>query len=198
MFYPARESPLGGTSRLQNVESPMRISFTHIPDLKLDQDWESASSNLPVNPNHRYNTRPPMQHRLHIQPVWVYTRKPARKRERSRILYALLAIAVIAAGLLWRSGLIPMPPWLSNNGGDALWALMVFVGFGFLLPRASTLVVAVLALAFARGVEFSQLYNAPWIDAIRATIPGKLVLGNTFYWPDLIAYAVGVALGALT
>jgi hypothetical protein len=128
-----------------------------------------------------------MPHRLHIQPVWVYTRKPARKRARSRMLYALLAVAVVAAGLLWRSGLIPLPQWLSNNGGDALWALMVFVGFGFLLPRASTLIVALLALTFAWGVEFSQLYHAPWIDAIRATIPGKLVLGNTFagriWWP---------------
>jgi Protein of unknown function (DUF2809) len=137
-----------------------------------------------------------MQHRLHIQPVWVYTRKPERKRARSRILYALLALAVVAAGLLWRSGLIPMPGWLSNNGGDALWALMVFLGFGFLLPRASTLIVALLALTFAWGIEFSQLYRAQWIDAIRATIPGKLVLGNTFNWPDLPAYALGIVLGA--
>jgi hypothetical protein len=112
------------------------------------------------------------------------------------VLYALLAIAVVAAGLLWRSGLIPLPQWLSNNGGDALWALMVFLGFGFLLPRASTLVVALLALTFSWGVEFSQLYHAPWIDAIRATLPGRLVLGNTFNWPDLPAYAVGIALGA--
>jgi hypothetical protein len=107
------------------------------------------------------------------------------------MVYALLAIAVVAAGLLWRSGIIPMPPWLSNNGGDALWALMVFVGVGFLLPRASTLAVASLALGVAWGVEFSQFYHAPWIDAVRATIPGRLVLGNTFAWPDLVAYAVG-------
>jgi hypothetical protein len=107
-----------------------------------------------------------------------------------------MVVAVIVAGLVWRSGLIPMPPWLSNNGGDALWALMVFVGFGFLLPRESTLLVALLALTFAWGIEFSQLYHAPWIDAIRATIPGKLVLGSTFAWPDLLAYAVGIALGA--
>jgi hypothetical protein len=112
-------------------------------------------------------------------------------------VYAALALAVIAAGLLWRSGLIPLPEWLSNNGGDALWALMVFLGFGFLLPRASTPVVASLALAFAWGVEFSQLYQAPWIDAVRATIPGRLVLGNTFNWPDLPAYAAGVVVGAL-
>ena len=138
-----------------------------------------------------------MQQRLHIQPVWIHTLKPAPQRVRSRLLYALLALAVVAAGLFWRSGLIPLPQWLSNNGGDALWALMVFVGFGFLIPRASTLVIALLALIFALGVEFSQLYHAPWIDAVRATLPGRLVLGTTFNWPDLPAYAVGIALGAL-
>jgi hypothetical protein len=56
--------------------------------------------------------------------------------------------------------------------------------------------IALLALAFAWGEEFSQLYHAPWIDTIRATILGKLALGNTFNWPDLPAYAVGIALGA--
>ena len=110
--------------------------------------------------------------------------------------YGVLAVAVVAAGLLWRSGFIPLPPVLSKYGGDALWALMVFVGFGFLLPRASTFVVALLALTFSWGVEFSQLYHAPWLDAVRATLPGRLVLGNTFNWPDLPAYALGVALGA--
>jgi hypothetical protein len=82
---------------------------------------------------------------------------------------------------------------LSNHGGDGLWALMVFVGFGLLLPRASTVTLTLLALGVAWGVECSQLYHAPWIDALRATIPGRLVLGTTFYWADLIAYAVGVA-----
>ena len=112
------------------------------------------------------------------------------------MLYAILAVAIVAAGLLWRSGMIPLPQRLSNNGGDALWAMMIFVGFGFLLPRASTLLIALTALAFSWGVEFSQLYHAPWIDAIRATIPGRLVLGNTFNWPDLAAYALGIGLGA--
>lgn len=138
-----------------------------------------------------------MPPRLHIHTVWAYIPKPAHRRSRSRLLYALLAAAVVAAGLFWRSGLIPMPQWLSNNGGDALWALMVFVSLGFLLPRASTLVLGLLALALAWGVELSQLYHAPWIDAIRGTIPGKLVLGNTFAWPDLMAYAVGISFGAL-
>jgi len=135
-----------------------------------------------------------MQNRLNIL---ISTRKPTRKRGRSRPLYALLAIFVIATGLFWRSGIIPLPGWLSNYGGDALWALMVFLGCGFLFTRATTLTIALLSLTFAWGVEFSQLYRAPWIDSIRATVPGRLVLGNTFAWPDLLAYVVGIAFGAL-
>ena len=134
-----------------------------------------------------------MPSRLHIRPA----RDFALATGRNRVRHAALALAVVAAGLLWRSGLIPLPSALSNYGGDALWALMVFVGFGFLLPRTSTLTLALLALGVAWGVEFSQLYHVPWIDAIRATVPGKLVLGNTFAWPDLPAYAAGISLGTL-
>ncbi len=109
-----------------------------------------------------------MQHRLHLRPARSYTPPSSL----NRVVYAVLAIAVVATGLLWRSCFIPLPPDLSNYGGDALWALMVFVGFGFLFPRASTLTLALLALTFSWGVEFSQLYQAPWIDAVRATLPG--------------------------
>ena len=54
-----------------------------------------------------------------------------------------------------------------------------------------------MALSFAWAVEFSQLYHAPWIEAVRATFPGRLVLGATFKWPDLVAYLIGIALGAV-
>ena len=140
-----------------------------------------------------YNVRLHMPHRLHIRPARNYYTPP---QSRSRLLYAVLALAVVAAGLLWCSGFVPLPSYLSKYGGDALWALMVFVGFGFLLPRSSTSVVALLALAYAWVVEFSQLYHAPWLDAVRATLPGRLVLGNTFNLPDLPAYALGIGLGA--
>ena len=35
-----------------------------------------------------------------------------------------------------------------------------------------------------------------WIDMIRDTLPGRLIFGSTFNWPDLPAYTVGIALGA--
>jgi hypothetical protein len=104
-------------------------------------------------------------------------------------------LLVVAAGLLWRSDLLPLPPFATKYGGDALWALLVFIGFAFLFNRSSTLKIAFVALSFAWLVEFSQLYHAPWIDSVRFTRLGNLVLGSTFNWPDLPAYAVGIALG---
>ena len=102
---------------------------------------------------------------------------------------------VIAAGLGLRSQMIPLPAFVIKYGGDALWALMVFCGIGFLFCRASTLRVGLIAICISCAVEFSQLYHAPWIDAVRGTRLGALALGATFNWPDFIAYAVGVGVG---
>ena len=104
---------------------------------------------------------------------------------------------VIAAGLGLRSRMVPLPAFVIKYGGDALWALMLFCGIGFLFCRTSTLRVALIAFCISCAVEFSQLYHAPWIDALRGTRLGALALGATFNWPDFIAYAVGVGVGVL-
>ncbi len=106
-------------------------------------------------------------------------------------------ILVVAGGLAWRSAANPVSPFFHKYGGDTLWALLVFLGFGFLFAHASTLRVALFAFSFSCVVELTQLYHAPWIDAVRETRLGHLVLGATFNWPDLIAYGVGVCLGCL-
>jgi hypothetical protein len=118
------------------------------------------------------------------------------RRGRSRVLYLVLAVAVIGAGLLWRSSWLSLPAFLAKYGGGALWALMVFLFCGFLMPRVRTWVVTVAALVISYGVEFGQLYHAPWIDHLRAYPLGALILGSTFAWPDLLAYTIGIFIGA--
>jgi hypothetical protein len=108
-------------------------------------------------------------------------------------VYAALVVAVIVLGLASRVRFAQ--PVVGQGLGDALWALMVFLGIGWLWPKLPTGRVAVLALLFAWAVEFGQLYHAPWIDAVRHTRCGGLVLGYGFLWTDLVCYAVGVAAG---
>jgi hypothetical protein len=113
---------------------------------------------------------------------------------RSRPRYLLLAAGVIALGLASRHWPGLLPAALGKYPGDALWTMLVFVLWGICLPRASSLRIALLALFTSYAVEFSQLYRAPWLDALRHTAPGHLVLGTTFAWPDLAAYTAGALL----
>jgi len=115
---------------------------------------------------------------------------------RNRLLYALLVLAVIAAGLASRRYPWLLPAQLGKYPGDALWALMVLLLVGLARPGWSVGRVAAAALATSFAVEFSQLYQADWINAIRHTTLGHLVLGSTFNALDLLAYAMGVAVGA--
>lgn len=124
------------------------------------------------------------------------TPSTAKPFQRNRLLYALAGVAVIGLGLLWRSRWLSLPSFAAKYGGDALWAMLVFFGFGFVWSRASTSRVALSSLGFAWAVEFSQLYHAPWIDSIRTTRICGLILGSTFNAPDLLAYGVGIALCA--
>jgi hypothetical protein len=119
-----------------------------------------------------------------------------QKVMRSRPVYALAAVLVIGAGLLSRSSYLPLSSFIAKYGGDAFWALAVFFAFGFVFKRISTARLFLISICFAWSIEFSQLYHAHWIDSIRSTRLGHLIFGSTFNSPDLLAYVIGVALGA--
>lgn len=116
---------------------------------------------------------------------------------RSRTTYATLILLVICLGLLSRSKQIPLPAFIAAYAGDTLWALLVFLGFGWLFPAHSSIRVALYAMAFSLGIELSQLYHTPWLNALRANRWAALVLGQGFLWSDLICYVVGIVLGAV-
>lgn len=119
-------------------------------------------------------------------------------RDRNRLIYAAAVLGVIAAGLASRAYPGLFPAFFGKYPGDALWALMIFLLLGFAKPKWPSVTLAVLALVISFAVEFSQLIQAPWIGSIRQTTLGHLVLGTTFGWFDLVAYAIGVAIGYLS
>ena len=72
------------------------------------------------------------------------------------------------------------------------------VGDHFVLrisPKMSSKKVALISILICFLIEFSQLYHAEWIDAIRQTRLGGLILGFGFLWSDLVSYAIGGMMG---
>jgi hypothetical protein len=90
-----------------------------------------------------------------------------------------------------------MPEILNMFLGDALWALMIYFLVRIILFDWSVRKVGFTGLSFCYLIELSQLYHAEWIDAIRKTTLGALVLGFGFLWSDIIAYSIGISVGVV-
>ena len=114
----------------------------------------------------------------------------------NRVVYLILIIIVMILGLLSRK-LDNLPVIVSLYAGDILWALMVFLIVDFVFNNKSILFNISIAIIFSYGIEISQLYHAPWIDSIRNTTLGGLILGFGFLWSDLICYTIGIFIGGI-
>jgi Protein of unknown function (DUF2809) len=123
--------------------------------------------------------------------------KAMRRPPRNPLAWTALIALDIALGLGSRRFDHSLPGFVADYAGDMLWALVAFVAIGLFLPRLSTWRIAALAMSFSVMIEVSQLYHAPWIDSIRGTTLGALVLGHGFLWSDLACYVAGVGLGVL-
>ncbi|MBY0754224.1 DUF2809 domain-containing protein [Clostridium sardiniense] len=90
-----------------------------------------------------------------------------------------------------------LPNFLMEYSGDALWALMVYFGFSFVFIELSISKRGIIALVFSFSIEISQIYQGVWINKIRATTLGGLILGHGFLVSDLICYTVGISIGLI-
>ena len=113
------------------------------------------------------------------------------QRQPAWILLALLVTIVVGLG---SRKVALFPAVLENYPGDALWAVVVYLCVGLIRPALAPVRLACIALVIAFLVECFQLYQAPWIMAIRATTFGHLVLGNGFDPGDLVAHVIGIGL----
>lgn len=111
---------------------------------------------------------------------------------RNRKVYLLLIPFVMFLGILSRKFSYLLPEIINTYLGDAIWAAMIYVMMAFVFANKLPKQIAIFSLSFCYAIELSQLYHAPWINAIRNTTFGALVLGSGFLWSDLLAYALGV------
>src|SRR6185437_8744717 len=96
-----------------------------------------------------------------------------------RSKYFVLAVAIIAVGLLTRLS----PPGhhaLLKYLGSALWGSMVYCLSASFTPKSNPIGIAIVAVIAAAAVEFSQLWHTDTLDAFRATRIGVLLIGQFF------------------
>jgi hypothetical protein len=115
---------------------------------------------------------------------------------RQRLPYLILMMLLIVIGLParltdWYA------PFIVIYAADGLWALMLYFLTAVLFPKLSPLKLFVLCFSGTWLIEFSQLYQADWMNTVRHWPLMGLILGYGFRYEDLIAYTVGITIGLL-
>ncbi|MEK5029212.1 ribosomal maturation YjgA family protein [Paenibacillus sp. FSL M7-1046] len=111
---------------------------------------------------------------------------------REKFAYSIAMLLMMVLGFGSRAFADQLPLFISRHFGDALWAAMIYFAFRVLLTRQQRWISVVLSFGFSFGIEFSQLYQEIWINELRATLLGGLILGKGFLWIDLIRYSAGI------
>lgn len=109
--------------------------------------------------------------------------------KRNRIVYAGLIVLIVLLGLLSRTSMVP--DFIYPYVGDYFYALMFFFVIGFVFPRLSSLKVAFFSIGICFAIVLLQLYQAHWINEIRSSKLGGLILGYGFLWSDILSYTLG-------
>jgi hypothetical protein len=117
---------------------------------------------------------------------------------RQWIALSVSLILLIPLGLATKTVNGPgLPGWIHNHLGGVLYVVFWCLFFFPVFPRARTRALAGGVLAATCLLEFLQLWNPPFLAAIRGTAPGALLLGTTFSPADFPHYAAGAVLGGL-
>jgi len=121
-----------------------------------------------------------------------------KPKNRSQIIsYIILIMVAALAGIFTRTYPENLPPFVVRYSGDTMWATALYFLIALLSLKKKFGFRFYLTLAISLLVEFSQLYRAPWIDGIRETTIGALILGNGFLWTDLLCYLAGAILALI-
>jgi hypothetical protein len=82
------------------------------------------------------------------------------------------------------------PTWFHDGAGSVAYEIFWIFLAAFFLPTAAPSKIAVSVCLITCGLEFL-------LQALRATLPGRLVLGNTFTGSDFFSYFIGSLVGWL-
>ena len=113
-----------------------------------------------------------------------------------RIVFGML-IAITLLGFATKFYQGSLQFWLNNSFSSIFYEMFWIFLVALIWPRFSPGWVAFWVFAVTSALEFMQLWKPPFLQAIRATLIGRLLLGTSFVWSDFLYYAIGCTLGWL-
>lgn len=122
---------------------------------------------------------------------------PAPPYRPYRQALAVCMAVIVPLGLALKFYQGPGQSWLNDTFGGVPYEIFFVLLAAYIWPAVSPGRIAIAVCLATCGVEFLQLWQPAWLQAIRATLPGRLVLGTTFSWTDFPYYFVGSGLGWL-
>jgi hypothetical protein len=111
--------------------------------------------------------------------------------------YALIISVLIFLGLGSRAYSGCYDAWIHLYIGDILYTTMYYFLFRWFWQDLSMWKAASAAIFLCYAIEFLQLYQAPWMESIRNTRLGGLILGFGFLGSDFVCYTLGGIFGVL-
>lgn len=112
--------------------------------------------------------------------------------EKLKLKNLFICFGLIVLGLTSRKYQSFLPEFITLYLGDAIWAMMIYFFFRIFSFKTRILKHGFFCLLYCYLTEISQLYHSPFIDSLRNTTIGRLVLGFGFLWTDIISYSIGI------
>ncbi|MDB9315197.1 DUF2809 domain-containing protein [Spirulina sp. CS-785/01] len=120
------------------------------------------------------------------------------KTQKSRLLAVLGLIVLIPIGLYSKAYSGIASQWVNNSLGAVFYEMAWCFLFYSVFPTPKAVWRIPLAVFLVTcGLEFLQLWQPDWLQAIRATFLGKMILGTTFAKADFFYYVIGCGLGGV-
>lgn len=124
--------------------------------------------------------------------------RPNRLHEKKFRRYILLSLLIIVPlGFLSKFYNGVGAFWVNNSASgvfyEIFWCLFVI----YLRPRWKLIWICLAIFLVTSSLEFLQLWHPPFLEVIRSTFIGKILIGTEFVWTDFLYYAIGCILGFL-
>jgi len=122
--------------------------------------------------------------------------KPTALLIRKHTLLALLVVTPL--GFIFKHYLGSFHNWFSNYGAGLLYEIFwILVSFIFFPAPKAVRRIPILVFAATCILEILQLWHPWFLEAIRASYLGKVLIGTSFIWWDFVYYAMGCFIGWL-